>query len=193
MENNNVNHLMTLGDLDPRWIAREREAQGLSQLEVMRRTGLRLHQVRAVERSRSARITHVALVLGVLGIEDGEDLRRRHGPRAEDLKLDGAAIRQVREERGLSQHDVARRAGVNASTLRSIEAGDCDPSSRVVMRVLKALGVANQLPRFLVVREPGDAPQESPRPTSESPPPASEPTDAESPAPPAAASEAPHA
>lgn len=150
-----MNHLMTLGDLDPRWIAREREAQGMSQTQLSRRTGLKLHQVRAVEKSRSARISHVALVLGVLGIEDGEELRRRHGPRAEDLKLDGAAIRQVREQKGIPQSDVARRAGVNITTLRAIEGGDCDPSSRVAMRVLKALGVASQLPRFLVVREPG--------------------------------------
>lgn len=188
-----MNHLMSLGDLDPRWIAREREAQGVTQSDVMRRTGLKLHQVRTVEKSRSARISHVALVLGVLGVEDGEELRRRYGPRADALRFDGDAVRVLRENLSLSQHDVAQRAGINASTLRSIEGGDCDPSSRVAMRVLKALGAGGQLARFLVVRDFGEV-VPTVRPTSTdvlASMPA--PTAADPPAPPAPAPEAPRA
>jgi len=167
---------LTLGTWDPRWIAAEREAQGLSQAKLARGCGLSVAQVRNVERSRAARVSHVAAVLSALGIENTEELRERHGPRAEDLRFDGPTLRALREERKLSQSAVARRAGVNISTLRQLEGAYTDPSVRVAVRVLRALGVADQLPRFLVVPPavvpppvPSAAPAAAPAPAVEVP------------------------
>ncbi|MSY70367.1 MAG: helix-turn-helix domain-containing protein [Actinobacteria bacterium] len=52
------------------------------------------------------------------------------------------AIRRARSDLGLSQEDVAHRAGMATSTLRKIEAGSTvDPSFFSVMALLKVLGL----------------------------------------------------
>ncbi len=49
-------------------------------------------------------------------------------------------IRNAREQRGLSQRALAKRAGVEQSTIARIELGDADPAYSTVVRLLDAAG-----------------------------------------------------
>ena len=49
-------------------------------------------------------------------------------------------IRSAREQRGLSQRALAKRAGVEQSTIARIELGDTDPAFSTVVRLLDAAG-----------------------------------------------------
>ncbi len=151
-------------DFDPRWLRAEREAQRLSVEAIARRTGLSPSAVRTAERSRTARMSSVLLLCAALSVTE-DDLRVRHGPQPDEVRFDGAALKAAREAAGLTQSQVARRAGVNVSTLRALEAGDSDPSIRVASRVVRALGLAKpQLCRFVVLRPHGAEPAAEPAP-----------------------------
>lgn len=50
-------------------------------------------------------------------------------------------LRQLREERFLSQAELARRSGVHKLTVQRLEAGTTSPYSRTVRRLADALGV----------------------------------------------------
>lgn len=52
----------------------------------------------------------------------------------------GAAIRAMREAQGLSQRQLAERAGVNPGYLSSVEAGKKTPTTRWLAAVTNALG-----------------------------------------------------
>lgn len=54
----------------------------------------------------------------------------------------GAVLRQLREERGLSQEVVAFHAGVTTGTLARLELGQSDPSWSTIRAVAKALDVS---------------------------------------------------
>jgi transcriptional regulator with XRE-family HTH domain len=54
-----------------------------------------------------------------------------------------------RKLRGLTQAQLAQRAGVSPSTLRRLEDGDGGISLENLLRVLRALGVLESLPRAL--------------------------------------------
>ena len=77
----------------------------------------------------------------------------------------GKRIRELREERGLTQREVARRAGLTPSGVGFIENGQTqNPSAETVVAVARALGV----PVEELLREPasvgkGDAPLEQGR------------------------------
>src|SRR5215210_3913648 len=72
----------------------------------------------------------------------------------------GKRIRDLREERGLTQREVARRAGLTPSGVGFIEHGQTrNPSAETVMAVARALGV----PVEELLREPvplAEAPRE---------------------------------
>lgn len=153
------------------WVKAEREAQGLSQGQLARRCGLPQSAVSRLEKASGASFAHAALVLAALGLKSADELRARHGPKAEELAFDGPAVKQLRESRGLSANAVARRAGMSAKSLEAIEAAPCNPSMKIVGRILRALDVEHQTPRFLVFRAHGDPTPEAPRPTSEAAPP----------------------
>jgi transcriptional regulator with XRE-family HTH domain len=53
----------------------------------------------------------------------------------------GAKIRQLRKERGWSQAELARRAGISQPTIASIECGT-QRTARNIQNVAKALGVS---------------------------------------------------
>jgi len=53
----------------------------------------------------------------------------------------GRNIRRIRDECGLSQEEVAFRAGMNRAYLSDVERGSRNPTVRVVGRIAKALGV----------------------------------------------------
>jgi len=54
-----------------------------------------------------------------------------------------------RKLRGLTQAQVADRAGISINTLRRLEAADGGVSLENVLRVLRALGVLESVPRAL--------------------------------------------
>lgn len=56
-------------------------------------------------------------------------------------KILGRNIRRLREERELSQEEVAFRAGMNRAYLSDVERGARNPTVRVAGRIAKALGV----------------------------------------------------
>ena len=54
----------------------------------------------------------------------------------------GEAIKQLRQERGLSQEDVAHAAGVATSTVSRIERGHIEPRAAVLEKIANGLGVS---------------------------------------------------
>jgi XRE family transcriptional regulator, regulator of sulfur utilization len=55
----------------------------------------------------------------------------------------GRAVRQVREERGVSVDALATAAGIASADLAAIEAGRLDPGYRWLRRLAAALGVTS--------------------------------------------------
>ncbi|MCI0456762.1 MAG: helix-turn-helix domain-containing protein [Gemmataceae bacterium] len=54
----------------------------------------------------------------------------------------GSALKRLREAAGLSQMDLASRAGLNLFTVSKIEQGTRDPSWATACALAKALGVS---------------------------------------------------
>ena len=53
-------------------------------------------------------------------------------------------LKRIREEKGWSRAELARRSGVNASTIGQIEAGRFTPYPTQLAKLAKALGVAER-------------------------------------------------
>lgn len=102
---------------------------------------------------------------GGLGEATGGVHLRRHGPAGEPrdtipahsssppplavrraLRDVGAQVQTWRKLRGLTQNQVADRAGIDRKSLMRVERGDGGVSFQVVLRVLYALGVLDDLP-----------------------------------------------
>jgi transcriptional regulator with XRE-family HTH domain len=54
----------------------------------------------------------------------------------------GRAIRELRDERGMSQEDLAHRCGVDRSYMGGIERGERNVSLRNIFRIADGLGVS---------------------------------------------------
>ncbi|MGH2912457.1 MAG: helix-turn-helix domain-containing protein [Solirubrobacteraceae bacterium] len=54
----------------------------------------------------------------------------------------GLAVKQLRTERKLSQEEVAFAGGISTSTVSRVERGLIQPSSVIISRVAKGLGVS---------------------------------------------------
>lgn len=52
-----------------------------------------------------------------------------------------ARIRQLREAAGLSQNELARRAGIAQSSLSYLESGAKSPNVETLLRICQALGI----------------------------------------------------
>jgi transcriptional regulator with XRE-family HTH domain len=52
------------------------------------------------------------------------------------------AVKRLREERGLSQEAVAFAGGTSTSTVSRVERGQLQPSSTIIGRIAKGLGVS---------------------------------------------------
>ena len=52
------------------------------------------------------------------------------------------AVKQLRQERDLSQEDVAFAGGTSTSTVSRVERGLIQPSSTIIGRIAKGLGVS---------------------------------------------------
>jgi transcriptional regulator with XRE-family HTH domain len=69
--------------------------------------------------------------------------RRRQDPEADErARLLGARLRSIRQAQELSQREIARRAGIEASYLNRLERGmHASPSADVLGRIAGALGI----------------------------------------------------
>jgi len=64
--------------------------------------------------------------------------RKDRRPEAEKF---GAVVRALREERGLTQDQLAERAGVSATYIGFIERGDNVPTLTIILQIASALKV----------------------------------------------------
>jgi transcriptional regulator with XRE-family HTH domain len=64
--------------------------------------------------------------------------RKDRRPEAEKF---GAIVRKLREERGLTQDQLAERAGVSATYIGFIERGDNVPTLTVILQIASALKI----------------------------------------------------
>lgn len=65
----------------------------------------------------------------------------RAEPDGHDLRVLGRAIREAREQRGVSLEALAAASGIARGELAAIEAGRLDPGYRRLRRVAAGLGV----------------------------------------------------
>jgi transcriptional regulator with XRE-family HTH domain len=65
----------------------------------------------------------------------------RHPQEAEELARLGQAIRELREQRGLSQSELEATVGVGGRRIQALEDGRLDPDYVLLVRLAKALGV----------------------------------------------------
>lgn len=70
-------------------------------------------------------------------------------PSPSTTRVFGAWVRELRRRRGLTQVDIAARAGISVTYLSGIETGQRNPTLTVVARLAHALGVR---PSQLVAR-----------------------------------------
>lgn len=70
-------------------------------------------------------------------------------PVARGLREIGDHVTAWRRLRGLTQEQAAERAGVSRATLQRLERGTGSTSVEALVRVLRALGLADVLPRAL--------------------------------------------
>lgn len=59
----------------------------------------------------------------------------------DDDRVAGRLIRQIREESGLKQVDLARRSGIHSSVLSAYEHGERQPSVAALARIAGAAGL----------------------------------------------------
>lgn len=104
---------------------------GLTQGQLAKRLGCLTDSVGAWERGLSephvARWPAIVAVLGIRPSPIGERLPER--------------VRAARQALGLTQEELARRAGVDVRTVRNIERAAYRPRCRSRVRVLRALGL----------------------------------------------------
>jgi transcriptional regulator with XRE-family HTH domain len=53
----------------------------------------------------------------------------------------GRRIREVRKERGISQGELAEKAGISLITISRIERGERDPHVRTLAQIARGLGI----------------------------------------------------
>jgi transcriptional regulator with XRE-family HTH domain len=129
-----------VGDLDPPAagspLRRLREARGWTQAELARRAGVSRDAVLRVERGRAPVADTARKLAAALG-SGAADLSLLAPPRPKV-----AGLREVRAARGLSQGELAARAGLGRPTVSRLERGHQAPTSRTLASLARALGVA---------------------------------------------------
>jgi transcriptional regulator with XRE-family HTH domain len=70
---------------------------------------------------------------------DGQTPKTRRGEFGKDI---GTSLRSVRESRGVSLRELARRVGISASAISQIETGRSRPSVETLYGIVQELGIA---------------------------------------------------
>ncbi len=68
--------------------------------------------------------------------------RRRAKPRSPDHAAFGEAVRRLRKEAGLSQEQLAERAGTDFTQIGGVERGQRNPGYETLLRLSAALGTS---------------------------------------------------
>jgi transcriptional regulator with XRE-family HTH domain len=140
-----TNELIALG----RTVRELREKRGMSAADLAAAAGIERGRLDALEAGRfdpAYDVLH-ALAAG-LGVEAGALVRRAE--RAGDLDAHvaivafGQRLRELRTERGVSQEDIAYRAGVHPTAIGRLEAGRRDPRLTTILRLARGLGVKSE-------------------------------------------------
>jgi transcriptional regulator with XRE-family HTH domain len=61
------------------------------------------------------------------------------------VRIDGAVLRRLREERGLTQESFAAMVKTAVVTISRLERGKCQPSSATLANLARALGVEEEV------------------------------------------------
>ncbi len=119
-----------------------RLARGLTAAELAERSGLGYRTVRHVERNlvRRPRARTVRRLAEALGVEPSE-LTRRMSEVPAGSKRRGSLLRELRLASGMSQPELARRAGISQSFLSQLELGRHEAGPGTVRKLAEALGV----------------------------------------------------
>jgi len=64
-----------------------------------------------------------------------------HASHADELRAVGSRLKALREDKGFSQRELARRAELTHTTIAAIEGGRIDPSLGTLRKILSACGV----------------------------------------------------
>ena len=62
-------------------------------------------------------------------------------------------VRRVREEKGMTQEDLARRSGVSRDVIARLELGEREPSVRTLAGLARALGIRPEVLGHLLVSD----------------------------------------
>jgi transcriptional regulator with XRE-family HTH domain len=110
--------------------------------ELAKKAGLGYRTVRNIERNRVRRPhpTTLRKLSEALGVEPPE-LVRLMSEVPEDPKRRGGLLKEIRLASGVSQSELARRAGISQSYLSCLEYGKYEASPSTIQKLARALGV----------------------------------------------------
>jgi transcriptional regulator with XRE-family HTH domain len=118
-----------------------RIARGFTAAELAEKSGVGYRTVRRVERSlvrpHPRTLQRLAEALGV----EPSELARLMSEVAQDPKRKGSFLRDLRIASGMSQPELARRAGINQAFLSQLERGKHEAGPSTVRKLAEALGV----------------------------------------------------
>jgi transcriptional regulator with XRE-family HTH domain len=114
-----------------------RRRHGLTQRELARLAGLSGYTVHRIERGRTPAAATARKLARVLGPEALDLLPVRPRGRPQAVRL-----REAREARGLSQRELAVRAGLSRVTVNRLEMGRLTPRRGTLARLAEALGLS---------------------------------------------------
>ena len=127
-----------------------RKKAGLSQRELAKRAGLSSTTIQGYEQGRfRPKIDALLKIAGALSVEVGwpgtgkdDNAGFMHvGKTGDGALLTRSNIREFRKKAGLTQHELANRAGLSIATIQGYEHGTFRPKIKTLEKVAHALGV----------------------------------------------------
>lgn len=158
-------------------VEQARKARGLSQTDLARGAGIHTRTVRAIEAGRYLRPITERLVQRLaitLHVERDTLLAQDPTAAAPPAPTAGNSLRQIREAKGLSQHELARRSGVAQGRISAYELGHVAtipaPAAAAMAKVLGVTPAAFAEGQGAPTPAPADEPRavETPPVTSQS-------------------------
>jgi transcriptional regulator with XRE-family HTH domain len=123
-----------------RLLADTRRQLGYSVAELAQRANLDVETIERIESGRASGTATLRRLRAALGIT------RLGRPRQVfAVRIDGAALRRLREELGLTQESFAATAKISVVTISRLERGKCQPSRSTLAKLARALGVDEQV------------------------------------------------
>jgi transcriptional regulator with XRE-family HTH domain len=117
-------------------LADRRRKLGLSVAELAERANLDVETIERIEAGRASGTTTLRRLRAALGLN-----QVGRPPQVFAIRIDGATLRRLREERGLTQESFAAMAITAVVTISRLERGKCQPSRATLANLARALGV----------------------------------------------------